>query len=146
LLPLTITLADLQSTGPILEVQLGDSLTGQQAGHEHGRPPVQNRVVRALVDTGSDMCAMHNGLASALGLTLMGMQFLGGGFAGGSASTLTPVPEYSARIVFPHGPAFDMTAIEVPLPGGLELLIGRDLLARGHFAYNGLGNSFTLSF
>jgi len=144
--PLTITLPDLQNSGPILDVQLGNSQTGLQAIRQQGKPTPAPLSVRALIDTGSDMCALDVGLAERLALTLIGIQWLGGGFAGGSASSLTPVPEYSASVLFPHGVLFDVTAIEVPLPGGLQLLIGRDLLAKGSFGYDGLGNAFTLTF
>jgi len=85
--PLTIVLPDLESTGPILDVQLGNSPTGQRALRQHGQAVPAPVSVRALIDTGSDMCAL----------------------------------------------------------GGLQLLIGRDLLAKTHFAYDGLGNSFTLT-
>jgi hypothetical protein len=142
--PLTIVLPDLEGTGPILDVQLGNSPTGQRALRQHGQTVPAPILVRALIDTGSDMCALDAGLAATLRLSLIGMQFLSGGFAGGSAA-LTAVPEYSAAIAFSHGVVLDITANEVPLPGGLQLLIGRDLLAKAHFAYDGLGNSFTLT-
>jgi hypothetical protein len=142
---LTITVPDLENVGPVLDVQLSSSQSGQQALTQRALPVPGPLSVRALIDTGSDMCALDVGLAQALGLTLIGVQFLGGGFAGGSTSSLTPVPEYSASLLFPHGVLLDVTVIEVPLPGGLQLLIGRDVLAKGYFGYDGLGNSFTLS-
>ena len=137
--PLTIVLPDLESTGPILDVQLGNSPTGERALRQHGQAVPAPVSVRALIDTGSDMCALDAGLAATLRLSLIGVQFLGG------SAALTAVPEYSAALAFSHGVVLDITAIEVPLPGGLQLLIGRDLLAKTHFAYDGLGNSFTLT-
>ena len=79
-------------------------------------------------------------------LTLIGFQFLAGAYTGGPLPGLTVVPEYSARLVFPNGTGFDITAIETPLPAGLQMLIGRDVLAKGTFNYEGLSESFTLTF
>jgi len=126
--PLTIVLPDLESTGPILDVQLGNSPTGQRALRQHGQAVPAPVSVRALIDTGSDMCALDAGLATTLRLSLIGVQFLGG------SAALTADPEYSAALAFSHGVVLDITAIEVPFSGGLQLLIGRDLLAKTHFA------------
>jgi len=51
--PLTIVLPDLESTGPILDVQLGNSPTGQRALRQHGQAVPAPVSVRALIDTGS---------------------------------------------------------------------------------------------
>jgi hypothetical protein len=144
---LTITLADLEGSGPILDVEVGNSLTGRQALQRQKQPVPPAIQVRALVDTGSDMSVIDDGLANRLSLTLIGFQFLaGGGGAAGLAPGMPVAPEYSARVQFPHGPAFDLTVLEIALPGGLQMLIGRDVLARGLFIYAGMNESFTLGF
>ena len=143
---LTIRVPDLEGTGPVLDVELGNSLTGRRALQQQMQLVPGAIQVRALVDTGADMCVIDSGLAAALKLTLIGFQFLTGGYAGGPLPGVTAVPEYSARLVFPNGIGFDITAIETSLPGGLQMLIGRDVLAKGSFNYEGLKECFTLVF
>jgi hypothetical protein len=125
---------------------LNNSLTGRRSLQRQQLPVPGPLPVRALIDTGADMSVIDNGLATQLKLTLIGFQLL----ASGAVSTLFPgsgfVPEYSARVEFPNGSGFDITALEVSLPSGLQMLIGRDLLAKGLLIYDGLNNSFTMAF
>ena len=143
---LTIVVADLEASGPVLDVQLGNSQTGQQALQQQHQAVPGPLPIRALVDTGADMCVIEDGLARQLNLTLIGFQLLAGGLTGSTASGTTPVPEYSASLLLPNGIPFDITAIEISLPSGLQMLIGRDVLAKGSFLYEGLNDRFTLTF
>jgi hypothetical protein len=92
------------------------------------------------------MCVINDGVPRQLSLTLIGFQVLGGGFAGGPLPGASFVPEYSARLALGSGIEFDVTASEIPLPAGLQVLIGRDVLAKAEFLYRGPINAFTLTF
>lgn len=142
---LTIVVADLEESGPVLDVQLGNSRTGQQALQQQHQPVPGPIPVHALIDTGADMCVLTDGLARQLSLTLMGFQLLAGGLAGTASSGIHPVPEYSASLLLPNGIQLDITAIEISLPSGLQMLIGRDVLAKGSFLYEGGNDRFSLT-
>lgn len=92
------------------------------------------------------MCVIGDGFARQLSLTLVGLQILAASVMAGPSPGFNIVPEYSARLVLPNGAGFEITAIEVPLPSGLQMLIGRDVLARGMLHYDGLHDAFTLTF
>lgn len=137
---------NLEGVGPVLTTNLSNSLTGQQALRLQGRSVPGAMPVRSLIDTGADMSVIANGLPAQLQLTLLGFQFLAGGVVGDPVPGLNIAPEYSARVEFPNGPAFDITVLEILLPGDLQMLIGRDVLAKGRFTYDGVHEQFTLSF
>jgi hypothetical protein len=143
---MSFSVPQLEDVGPVLQVDLGNSLTGQQALRRQLQPVPGAISVRALVDTGADMSVIADGLARQLQLTFIGFQFLAGGLAGSPLPGVNLAPEYSARVEWPNGPGFDLTVLEIALPGGLQLLIGRDLLAKGVLIYDGLSEVFTLAF
>src|SRR6266481_5781009 len=119
---LTIPVADLQGFGPILEIELMNTLSGMRALQQAKLAVPQSLRIQALVDTGADMTVIDDGLSKALNLTLINFHFLGGGFAGGTLPGATLVPEYAVRLIFPNAFAVETTAIEVPLPSGLRML------------------------
>jgi hypothetical protein len=54
---------------------------------------------------------------------------------------------YPVRLIFPDGSDFEVLAAEMPLSGQtIGCLIGRDVLARCVFTYDGPANQFSLSF
>lgn len=143
---LSLSLPDLEASGPVLDVLLSNSLTGRQSLLQRQLAVPAPIPVRALIDTGADMSVIDDGLANQLNLTLIGFQML----ASGAGSSLFPgvgfVPEYSARVQFSHGVSLDITALEVRLPAGLQMLIGRDVLAKALLIYDGLNHTFTMAF
>ena len=58
--------ADLEGSGPILDAHVGNSQSGQQALQQQHLAVPGPVPVRALVDTGADMCVLSDGLARQL--------------------------------------------------------------------------------
>jgi hypothetical protein len=117
------------------------------------QPPQQvsaPRQIRALIDTGASNTCVDPSVLTALGLTPTG-----------TVSVVTPTTgatpaecdQYDVGIVIPapNGPPFvvgtiAVTAHEFLNAQGFHALIGRDVLSRCLFGYNGTTGLFTLAY
>jgi hypothetical protein len=94
-----------------------------------------------MIDTGATGSVLREGLAAQLGLNPVGITYINT-----PSSTNVTCHECLVRLVFPNNVLFETTVLEAPLQGQhIQCLIGRDVLARGIFAYIGYGNLFSLS-
>ena len=133
---------DLESQGPVLEVQFLISSDLEKKYREEGKeipPPV---IVNALIDTGATSCVIKKEIPGKLGLQPVG-----------EAQVTTPSDEsvkcltYFMRMIIPsHDLAYEGTFIAEPLEGQpISCLIGRDVLKESILIYIGSENQFTLS-
>jgi predicted aspartyl protease len=98
----------------------------------------------ALIDTGATRTVFQSGVAASLNLNPVGLSTI----ATPSSSGVT-CPEFFVQLLFPalRAVTTDITAIEVPMQGQpVQMLIGRDVLARAVFVYNGVAGHYSLSF
>jgi len=133
---------NLQRLGPIIRLQVtavADLLAKLDVLGEPIPPPSR---VAALVDTGSEATAVDRRIVRALGLEPTGF-----------VSVRTPgrvyqaCRQYSLRLVLDEGIEIETAALELDFGGGpVDCLLGRDVLALCSFTYNGLDNSFSMSF
>src|SRR5262249_39246278 len=107
--------------------------------------------VDALLDTGSDTTCIDPSLVQALGLPVAGFSLGNVPAAGG----LTHIMQYQVGLVIlhPSGQASqnftnnNLLVAEVPLNQlGYQALIGRDLLDRCKFVYDGPAKQFSLTY
>ncbi len=105
----------------------------------------------ALLDSGAEVTSVDPSLVQALGLPLDSFSLTNLPAGGG----LTVATQYFAAltIVHPSGNAAlnlvlsDLLVVELPLgPLGYRALIGRDVLARCRFLYNGPRGRFRLAY
>lgn len=134
---------DLEYEGPTLQADVLISTALESALQSRGKsapPPIS---VRALIDTGSTRTVIREGIAQTLGLEPVSSVRVKT-----ASSTETQRDVYSIQLVLPNGPTADLTqAVEMPLQEqGIDVLIGRDILAGAVFVYLGTENTFTLSF
>jgi predicted aspartyl protease len=121
---------DLLVNGAIMQVQV--SVPGAGGG---------GQTFTAMIDTGASISCINISLAQQLGLQQVSSTLLGG--VGGQMES----PIYAAAL---HVPQFNVTVdpiqiagVQNPLPG-VDMLIGRDVLASLHLEYHGGSGSFTL--
>ena len=144
----------LESIGPLLETQvtITTALSKLMASKGDALPtPVAGW---ALIDTGASSTCVHEPVLRGLGLSPIGVASVG--TAGG------PVQQsrFAARIFFPAENfnveftsviSADLTGQTPPARVGapaqpIIVLLGRDILRRCQFVYNGVGGFYTLSF
>jgi hypothetical protein len=138
----TFAYTDLATRGPVIEMHVAVD-TETQANLEKAKLPVPAPfLVKALLETGSSATTISQEVAAALGLHPV-------------HSTLVSSPAardveravYSVRLLFPNSIVFEGLAIEEPLPGqDVQCVIGRDILQRAVFIYNGTSGVFSVSF
>ena len=137
-----VSLADLRSSGPIIQVHIGPSRELIAAfGAESVSSPVP---VSALVDTGAASTVITAETARLLQLRTVGIIRVH------TPTTVEPVlcRQFYVNIHFTSEFAIqDVLAIEAPLTGQpIQCLIGRDVLSRGVLTYSGIDNLFRLTF
>lgn len=140
--PLTIRLPGLQQLGPCIQVELGVGSARvaalQVAGHAVPAPVP----VTAMIDTGAAATVVGASVAQQLGLSPVGAVLV-------NTAVVTGVLcyQYQARVLLASGALLaECVVIAAPLRGRrFQCLIGRDLLARATFFYNGPDESFTLT-
>lgn len=145
----TAQVTNLESVGPILDVQVSPSVDAIEAIlREGGRVPSPISI-SAMIDTGASASVMKEGIAQQLGLNPVGVQRINTPSTRGLECPVF----YLQLILDPTagltGPVqIDSRFIEAPLEGqnNLQALLGRDILRLGVFIYNGATNSFVFSF
>ncbi|HEX9987157.1 MAG TPA: aspartyl protease family protein [Chloroflexia bacterium] len=135
---------NLRTDGPVIEIRLAVASKYEQTliqNHQAVPEPVS---VRALIDTGSPITVIREGIAERLNIDPAGVEWLTT-----ALSSYTQCPVYLVRLLFSHedaGDAIEVTAAAVPLPyQNVECLIGRDVLQHAVLTYIGFKNTFTLS-
>jgi Aspartyl protease len=124
---------DLRKNGPMIKVRLGvpKSMTAI-------RPPIE---VWAMVDTGCSQTIIREGLATSLGLEPV---------AAASLRTMHRLYKECASYLISldfSNMTFELQVTEAPFfVQPIECLIGRDILSKGNLTYDGVNNTFTLSF
>lgn len=148
--------AQITPIGCLVSVAIQVSTGRFGALQKAGQPIPQPFFALGLVDPGASNTMIDKSAVQALGLQPTG-----------STPMLTPstgaVPhqcnQYDVSVWFPQSPTLVQTqptpyAVHLTLPvseadfsaHGFQVLIGRDILARGLFVYNGRTGSFTLAF
>lgn len=139
--PLVWRLPDLRESGPVVDVEFS---TWPQLGV---RPRKRIRGT-AFIDTGADCTVIRPGLGSALGLSPTDQTEISTpGHPAGIMSNRYPV-----RVTFGRGlrgataALHDVVAVELPLARDEDCLIGRDVLRKARFVYDGRRAVISLSF
>jgi hypothetical protein len=130
---------ELVERGPRIRVRLSSPFFGDPVETEPNG--THGEWVEALPDTGAAITVVANDLANRVGL-----------FGEGIASVATPsnaeieCQQYVARIGLADDRAIDLRVVSMPMHDlGVELLLGRDVLARCLLVYQGHDDSFTLA-
>ncbi len=141
----------LLSDGALVEVAVGLSFSSSKNARAALRPIPPPVNTRALLDTGAEMTCIDLSLVPILGLPLGGATLANVPSQGGL--TFTPVHDVSLTVLHPSGKApdnlmfRDLSVLELPIGArGYQVLIGRDVLAKCRFLFDGPGNRFTLSY
>jgi hypothetical protein len=141
----------LTPDGAVIPILLGLSASSVQALRTALRPVPSPAGVRALIDTGAELTCVDTALIQTLGLTLGGTTLANLPAHGGL--TVSALHDASLTIVHPSGKAranlvvLDLAVLSLPLaPLGYQALLGRDLLARCRFLYDGPRDRFRLSY
>lgn len=149
------TLTDqISPDGPLVKVRIGFGATAIQSLRQQGRAIPGPIDIMALIDSGAEVtCIDKHSLAPlvARGLTFRRFVFANIPALGG----LIPSSEYvtSVTLVHPADPARsgslgrDVAILEQSLGAlGYQAVIGRDILDRCLFIYDGPSKSFTLGY
>lgn len=138
----TSQIPNLQSVGPIVELEVSVSQAAEEVLRGRGAAVPAPLKTIALIDTGASVTVIQSGMAKQLGLNAVGVKLIST-----PSSTNIRCFEYEIMVMFPNNVLVAATAIEAPLQGQhIQCLIGRDVLAHGVLVYIGYTNSFTLSF
>lgn len=137
-----ISVPDLKTSGPILQVFIGPSR--EMIASLPAEDVVAPMGVTALIDTGAAFTVVTANTATLLGLRTVGTVPVH------TPTTMEPVWCRQFHVNLYFSPAFavdNILAIEGALTGqAFHCLLGRDVLSRGKFGYDGVGNRFTLEF
>jgi hypothetical protein len=143
--PLTI------SFGPLTDVRVTLNRDDARSRRTHGRPVPTPIEVVALIDTGAECSAVSPTVVSRLGLPLVTARLTNAPGLGGLS--ITPIRDASFILLHPdrrrslHLNVWDIEVVELDIAAaGCDAVIGRDILARCTFTYNGRTNSFSLSY
>lgn len=132
--------------GPIIHVIVMQSSPYVDALKAAGQKPSKPIRVRALIDTGAACTAVDQALVSRLGLMSIGTAKI---HTPSTAGAYVERPQFDGLIAIEQ---VERGPLHMPLPllateltaGGFEVLIGRDILARCVFHYDGPHRSFSL--
>ena len=142
----------LTPAGPILTGYIGVSLAKRNALTAANQPVPNVVQIRGLVDTGASGTCVDPSVLTSLGLTPTGSVTVNTPSTGSQPHT---ADQYDVSLMIPgalatHAPLsvpnLAVMCAELLLAQGFHALIGRDILARCLFAYNGTTNTFTLAY
>ncbi|HMC63569.1 MAG TPA: hypothetical protein VKI65_01400 [Gemmataceae bacterium] len=138
--------------GAVIDILVGVSAPATMVLRRASKPIPQSVPLRADLDTGSFISCLDAQAILVLGLHPAGQRVLSTASTG---AAMLPCDEYkvSLTIVHPSGNAALnrtlglVTVADLPLAQtGIPALIGRDLLDRWEFLYDGRGGRFTLDY
>lgn len=134
--------------GPILDFVVGVSLPRAEA-LQRASLPMPNAVrVRGLIDTGASGTCVDPSCLTALGLAPTGQVPI---HTPSTAGTPHTCDQYDISLMLIH-PRLQLTLHALPVIAsnltaqGIQALIGRDVLARCLFVYDGAAGLFSLAF
>ena len=133
----------LEFAGPVIERMVGGTQAMLEALERTGQPKPEPLIVNALIDTGAGMTGFRTGVLAPLNLPLIGYSKVY------TAGTVTQANLYNVRLgITSMGRVIgEFAVLDIPLEGqNLDCLIGRDVLSRATFVYQGFGNTYSLSF
>lgn len=145
------TLAIDPVRGPIVNAVIGVSegrATALVAANQAVPPP---QFVRALIDTGASFTSVDPSILANLGLTPTGTMDI---VTPSTGQGVHPTDTYDVDFALGATPQevvlavsnLRIAAAELFLMQGIHVLIGRDVLSRCLFAYNGATQTFTLAY
>jgi hypothetical protein len=143
--------ASTPDRGPLIRVRVGLTRPDQAARRAAGQPIPSAVELLALLDTGAEGSCLDDRVVARLDPTPRDYGLVNYAAAGG----LTPSVLYEVELTIPHPTAPrphwlvvpDLEVEGVDLSGaGCDAILGRDVLARCVFTYDGLTDSFTLSY
>ena len=139
------TLPDLTASGPTLQVSIGPSREFIAAVSALGQAVAPPCTLEALIDTGAQTTVINPDAVRRLAIRPVGAVQVN------TPSTVTPLLCNRFHVNVYFAGAFvveNVFVIEAPMLGGLpyQCLIGRDILRRASFLYDGSANTFSLTF
>ncbi len=141
----------IDGDGALVDVQFGWSATAVKRLRARMSPIPQPVSARALLDTGAEVTCLDTSRVRILKVPVRGPTLANIPAAGGL--TLRPQHDTALTIVHPSGNAgdhlliSDLLIMEVPLAAlGFQALLGRDVLARCRFIFNGPVDRFELAY
>lgn len=146
----SITLSFTGNGSPIIKVCVGVSVPRFQALKAAGIPAPNLQLGDFLIDTGASHTAIDPTLIAPLGLTQTGMIPIHTPSTGG-----VPVmcPQYDVALYIPSGsaqPVWTIPALPITASSfagqGIAGLLGRDVLEKAVFIYNGTIKQFIISY
>lgn len=141
----------IDADGELVDVEFGVSARALEQLRARLSPIAQPCAVRALIDTGAEVTCLDTALVQTVGLPTRGFTAANIPAVGG----LTFRSQYDAAFTILHlsGRARDHLVISDPLildislaGVGFQALVGRDVLARCRFLYEGISDRFELSY
>ncbi len=138
----------ISPNGPILDFLVGVSLPRAQALQRAGSPLPGAVQIRGIIDTGASGTCVDSSCLSALGLAPTGQIPI---HTPSTSGTPYLSDQYDISLVLLH-PRLQLTLHALPViastltPQGIQALIGRDVLARCLFLYDGVTGIFSLAF
>jgi hypothetical protein len=146
-----ILIGPLQTEGALVEVRIGWSASAvrQRRAALHPIPPPEQ--VWALIDSGAESTCLDTDLMQRLGLPLAGFSLANIPASGGQ----TVASEHDASLTLLHTSGNpqdcltlpDLMVMALPIGAlGYQALIGRDVLARCRFLYDGPRSEFQLEY
>ena len=141
----------LAPEGAMVDVRIGWS-AGQIRTLRAAHWPIPQAVdLRAIIDTGADVSALDRSVVQSLQLPVGGI--IPANVPGGSGLIFTSEHEAGLTNLAPQGSGqadlivSDLLVLELDLASlGYQALIGRDILARCRFLYDGPHRQFTLEY
>jgi hypothetical protein len=134
---------DLQQRGPVVHAAVAVPTPLERLLTAARQPIPQAVPVTALIDTGAFSSAIDRNTAVRLGLQPVGAFLIS---APGPIARAVQVLRYAVKIVLPTLDAVDITVIEAQVDETIQVVLGRDILARSIFIYNGFSRECTISF
>jgi len=133
---------DMDRQGPIMPIQIVPSAKVVEMVMAAGKPRPEPVKANVLVDTGASHSCVRKDLLAPLGLAPIGT-----GTISTASDQKCEVLIYRIRFIFLNGQMSHETSVnEVPeLSGDLDGLLGRDILNKAMFVYDGLRKQFTLA-
>lgn len=149
----TIT-GQLDSRGrAIVPIEVAVPAARARAFRHAGQPPPQPLRLDALIDTGASRTCIDPQVSRALHLTAFSAARLSTPSFGGPAVAGFPLYKVNLTVLHPSGNTqLHLARSAFPVAGihlahvGTEVVIGRDLLARCRFVYDGLARTFELEY
>ena len=140
----------LAADGPLLEITVSVSRSRRYVLTRFGLPVPQPVKVRALIDTGATFSCLDDSVFSRLDLSSKGTVPILAPTTGAIYQLMNRYDVDLELLATPTQRLFlleDFPVLEAPLAAqGIEGLIGRDVLSRCVFVYDGTANTFSLSF